>query len=409
MFTKDIETLLQKNLGDTPMVVSGRSLRFDVDDLVAEVLPPSRIAVVDDKNTSYALGEHVFRALKGRFSATHITLERGISADDLACSEVENRSHGCDALIAVGSGTINDICKYVSFRNKLPYLVFPTAASMNGYVSANASITIDGYKQTLPAHMPKAVFCDMSVIAQAPARLSKSGLGDCLARPTAQTDWLMSHLLLGTPYSSVPFELTAAYEAQVFDAARGIASGDEGCISALTSLLLLSGFGMTIAGGSYPASQSEHMIAHAYEMLPHEAAQPTLHGEEIGITALAMAHRQRRLLIQPPSLLPLDFPADDIQQHFGERTAKSAKQAYYKKREIIEAAGLSRDTIASRWADIVGQLEKTAMKPETMESILKACNAPSTPQALGWDSGHYDCATQHARFLRDRFTCLDLG
>ena len=38
-------------------------------------------------------------------------------------------------------------------------------------------------------------------------------------------------------------------------------------IELLMQTLLLSGLGMTIAGGSYPASQGEHMIAHTYEML----------------------------------------------------------------------------------------------------------------------------------------------
>ena len=32
-----------------------------------------------------------------------------------------------------------------------PYAVFATAPSMNGYTSANAAITVDGHKQTLPA------------------------------------------------------------------------------------------------------------------------------------------------------------------------------------------------------------------------------------------------------------------
>src|SRR5258708_2290150 len=148
MFSKEIEKLLQKSLKAAPVVVCNRSLRSDIDDLVAQTLPLMKLAVVDDKHTSGVLGDQVFRALSGLFSCTHIMLEGKPMADDKAASYLRGETSDCDALVAVGSGTINDLCKYVSHQDNKPYLVFPTAASMNGYLSANASITIEGYKKT---------------------------------------------------------------------------------------------------------------------------------------------------------------------------------------------------------------------------------------------------------------------
>ena len=46
---------------------------------------------------------------------------------------------------------------------------------------------------------------------------------------------------------------------------------------------MLSGFGMTICGGSYPASQGEHLISHHIEMMPPLGWEPALHGEQIVI------------------------------------------------------------------------------------------------------------------------------
>ncbi|MDE3061187.1 MAG: iron-containing alcohol dehydrogenase, partial [Pseudomonadota bacterium] len=246
---------MQKSLPSLPEMLCSRSLKHDIDELVAMVFPRMRLAVVDDTRTARALGDQVFRALKSRFECLHLTLEGVSAADDVTAAYIRNKSKSCDALIAVGSGTVSDLCKYASFQDGKPYIVFPTAATMNGYLSANASITIDGYKKTLPAQMPRAVFCDLSVIAAAPVCLNKSGLGDALARPTAQADWLLSHLLLNTPYTDVPFSLLKPLEAALFENARGIARGDAPSIELLLQTLLLSGFGMTIAGGSYPASQ----------------------------------------------------------------------------------------------------------------------------------------------------------
>jgi len=42
------------------------------------------------------------------------------------------------------------LCKYASFTEGKPYAVFFPPPFMNGYLSANASITLDGVKQSLP-------------------------------------------------------------------------------------------------------------------------------------------------------------------------------------------------------------------------------------------------------------------
>ena len=44
-------------------------------------------------------------------------------------------SRDCDVIVAVGSGTLNDLCKFSSFQLGLDYMVFATAPSMDGFVS----------------------------------------------------------------------------------------------------------------------------------------------------------------------------------------------------------------------------------------------------------------------------------
>ena len=78
---------------------------------------------------------------------------------------------------------------------------------MNGYTSASAAITEDGPEEVASATAPRGVFLDLDVMAAAPRRLIAAGFGDSMCRPTAQTDWLMSHLLRGTPYRETPFTL----------------------------------------------------------------------------------------------------------------------------------------------------------------------------------------------------------
>lgn len=414
MFNQKIKEQIDSLISEIPIIVGVKNLRHDIDELVKLSVPAKTFAVIDDKNTDEVLGNRVFSALKGKYACRHITLDKFVIADDKNANYIKKNSANCDVLIAVGSGTINDLCKYVSFTENKPYIVFPTAASMNGYLSANASISIGGHKTTLPAHLPHAVFCDFEVIAAAPSRLNKSGLGDSLARPTAQADWLLSHLLLNTQYNEQVFSLLREFEEQVFSEAKGISSGDMETLVSLLKLLLLSGLGMTIAKGSYPASQAEHMIAHSYYMLKHDdnvkysAKLPPLHGEEIGITSLYMAGRQEKLLNSKIRMADRIFDNDHMRQLFTLQLSEEFLKEYKKKTNLIESI-IEDDYINKNiWQNIVEKIEKITLPPQYIENILKSAKCYTKPEEIGWNDNLYKTARKAARFTRNRFTFLDI-
>ena len=408
MFNEKLLKLLSDRTLPCPEIQVGKSLKYDVDELLAGRFGRLGYAVVDDKYTAEAFGTHVFKALSGGGNCLHVTLPTPVKADMATVQWLRTQTQSADILVAVGSGTVNDLCKYAAAQDGKPYVVFPTAASMNGYLSANASITVEGHKTTLSAQMPAAVYCDLSVITAAPERLNKSGLGDSLARATAQADWLLSHQLLGTTYDATPFELLAPYEQELHENARGIPLADPHTLELLMHTLLLSGLGMTICGGSYPASQGEHMIAHSYEMLAgRPPAPPTLHGEEIGITSLYMAQFQQKRLQGKPAFAFADFDDNALTQRFGAHLCSEFQQQYDQKRKAVRTAGL-HEISASKWEACVQQLAAVCLPPATILNVLKQSASPTSPQAIGWNLDYFTYACKSARFTRDRFTFLDL-
>jgi glycerol-1-phosphate dehydrogenase [NAD(P)+] len=182
-------------------------------DLVAPLSLGPRLAIVADAITHDVMGARVARALASIARVDVVVLPRDPHADEATAELVQRRTADADALVAVGSGTINDLAKYAAARARKPYAVFATAPSMNGYTSANAAITVHGHKKTLPATLAAGVFVDLSVLRAAPERLIRAGIGDSLCRSTAQLDWRLSHHLLGTPYRTAPFALLARDEA----------------------------------------------------------------------------------------------------------------------------------------------------------------------------------------------------
>jgi glycerol-1-phosphate dehydrogenase [NAD(P)+] len=170
-----------------------RSLAGSEADLVEPLRLGRRLAVVSDRATRAVLGARVERALAPMAAIEPVTLDAEPHADASTVAALRRASASADALVAVGSGTINDLCKYAAAQDGKPYAVFATAPSMNGYTSKNAAITVDGHKKSLAAAAPVGVFVDLTVLAAAPARMIRAGLGDSMCRSTAQADWLLSH------------------------------------------------------------------------------------------------------------------------------------------------------------------------------------------------------------------------
>jgi len=387
-----------------------KSLRGHEADCVAALGFGPRLAVVSDAITHEVLGARVEDALRSLARIESVRLPRGVHADMESVAAVRNATASADALIAVGSGTINDLTKFAAAKDGKPFAVFATAPSMNGYTSANAAITVGGHKKTLPATLASGVFIDLEVLARAPARMIRAGLGDSLCRATAQVDWLLSHHLLGTGYREAPFALLAQDESALFEAPERLLSGDPEALRALARTLVLSGIGMTICGGSYPASQGEHLISHYIDMRAPAGRAEYLHGEQVAVATLTMARIQEAMLEGPaPVLRATSVVEQDLRQHFGDQAGSACWNDYAPKR--LDAAGAVRlsQRAASVWPAFRSRANAMHASSSRLESVMRRAGGPRNAADIGVGAAFYAGAVRHARFLRDRFTFLDVA
>ncbi|HEY8013314.1 MAG TPA: iron-containing alcohol dehydrogenase [Dongiaceae bacterium] len=377
--------------------------------LLADLGLGPRLAVVSDPKTRAVLAERVVAGLAGA-NITEVVLEEMPKPDVETVARVRAVTAGADALVAVGSGTINDLCKYAAFLDRKPYVVFGTAPSMNGYTSVSAAITEHGHKKSLPAAAPVGVFLDLAVLAAAPPRMIRSGLGDSICRPTAQADWKLAHLLLGQSYRRAPFLLLEADEPALLPKAGALLAGDTGAMELLARTLVLSGFGMTICGGSYPASQGEHLISHYIDMLGDPAWVPSFHGEHIAVTALTMARLQEAMLAgEAPVLSPTRLDEAALIRHFGPALGASCWAAFAKKAMDAPATAALNARLKREWPEIRAALRQVMRPSAEMEAALKAAGAPTRPADIHIPEAFYRQAVLQAREIRDRYTFLDLA
>ena len=374
-------------------------------DLLQALGFPSSPTIVCDPATHDALGRRIARTIP----AAKLIVIKAPKADDAAAEQLLDRTRHAKILIAVGAGTINDLVKYVSHQRGQPYTVFATAPSMNGYVTATASISRNGEKLSLPATPPLGAFFDLSVLAQAPRRLIRAGVGDSLCRSTAEIDWLLSHHLFDTAYSAVPFAMQSEDESDLLARIEGLESGDRKALRALVRLLVLGGLGMLITGNSQPGSQGEHLISHYIDMM-HEPHPGSLHGEQVGLATRTMATLQHHVLASknPPVLVETTIDRVALTRRFGRRAASCMSAMTQKSRAGHHLEALNR-RLAERWPTLRAAFEAKALSLDRLQAALDTAGVAGHPRDLGIDPSFYEEAILHARELRDRFTMLDLA
>lgn len=393
----------------TRSLVVAPSLAGRERDLVKGLDFGRHIAIVSDKTTHAVLGSRIEEALSGICRVQSIVLAEAPHPDDATVSEIRKATQQADALIAIGSGTINDLCKFASAKDNKPYAVFATAPSMNGYTSVNAAITVNGHKKSLPAQAPRGAFFDLAILAAAPARLIRSGLGDSLCRSTSQADWLLAHLLLDKPYRQLPYALLEDDEKLLFDQSAALMKGDIAVMQRLVHTLVLSGFGTAIYGTSEPASQGEHLVSHYIDMLG-DAQRPLIyHGEQIGVTTLSLARLQRLMLERRPVLAADKETLASFVERYGEALGRSCWEDFAHKRLDDRAVEKLNDRLASSWPDIVHRIEAISLGPDYLGRVLKAAGAPITPEEICLPRPFYEKALLRSREIRNRYSFLDLA
>lgn len=380
-------------------------------DLVAALGARGPFAVVCDENTEAVMGERVASALSRLGAVRTVRLDHP-HADEATAALLAERTRGAAMLVAVGSGTINDLCKYVTARDGRSCCVFGTAPSMNGYTSTTASITLDsGLKVSRMAQAPRGVFIDLSVNAAAPTRLIAAGFGDCLVRSVAQFDWWLSHRLLGTYYTDLPFALELPDEAELMARAALLPTGSIEGVGYLHRVLTLCGFGVSFTGITNHGSMGEHQISHYIDCFAGDRHPGTVHGQQVGVATLTMARLQGRLLEmdRPPRVRATRVDEADMRARYGAEVTEICKAELAHKALDEAGAAAMNATLETIWPRLRDELTAIHVPATTLEAALAAAGGATDAAGLGLDPAFYRDAVLHAREIRRRYSALDLA
>jgi glycerol-1-phosphate dehydrogenase [NAD(P)+] len=383
-----------------------------VPDLLRSAVRGRRVTLVADTRTQAVAGAEVVNRLAAagwRVQPILVPDTHGATpvCDDNTLAWLQSCANCPDALVAVGSGVINDLTKWLAHGLDKPYLAVATAASMNGYASANVAPTIAGVKTLVWTRAPFAIVTTPTLLREAPYELTAAGLGDVIAKASSIADWRMNQQLFGDHFCPFCAEIINDIEPAYLHRPEALRLREWPAISGLFDALIYSGLAMTMIGTSSPASGGEHVLSHALDMLSLRDGTPhDLHGRQVGIgTIFASALYERLFSLRHCS--PREMP-DSVDDDFWGSLAPAVQSQYAGKREryALARAYLMQADALPRLQAVLAPYLRT---PRAIADCLARAGAARFVSDIGCSPERLHAAVLHMHQMRTRFTVVDLA
>ncbi len=378
-------------------------------ELIASRHAGKSMTVISDAFTHAAMGQRVYKALAADGqNVTEYVWDKPACSDE-GVAHLRDATRHCDVRIAVGSGTINDTVKYACYLDERDYSVFATSP-MNAFTTGTASVSFNGFKKSITCRGAQGVYFDLSVLSQCPKRLISAAFADVICRTTAQVDWLLSHLLFGTRYAETPYTLLAYDEPGMIAGADQLLSGDIDALGMLTRISAIMGLGTQFTETTHSGSMAEHMISHYIDMFAKERHPRSSHGEQVGVATMTMSKLQHQAFLSdsPPEMHATSVDVDALQQRLGAHSAQSMMEEFSKKALNDKKTDQLNQRLADEWASIRERLQSVMLPHDVLSESMRLAGCQRTATDLGLDADFYREAVSNARYIRDRYSALDL-
>ncbi len=368
------------------------------------------ILLVSDINTQKACGDKVLSILGDKVQKSLVLLPQGedVIPNEEKIMEIEKEiTPDTDLIIGVGSGVINDLCKYVSHKCNLYYYIVATATSMDGYASVGSALILDGMKITLNARPPKAIIADTAVLKDAPIDMLRAGYGDIVGKYSCLNDWKLSTLINGEYFCQRVYDLTYDSVKKVEALAEKIQLRDEDAIGTLMEALVIVGIAMSYVDCSRPASGSEHHLSHFFEITGIlNNKEYFKHGIDVAYSSIVTAKLREDIIKN--TLVQKKFNKDDWKKEIKRIYSTSAdgiialqdKLGWYEENDF--------ENTISKW-DEIKDILKEAPSKEDMTSMIERVGLDYSEFEKLYGKEKITDAVLYAKDLKDRYTVLWLA
>ena len=419
-----VESALQRTT-DTKDLIIGAGVVSRTAEMFAKLFPGKTAIIIADKNTWEVAGQAVFASLEAAGlpqERPFIFTDEELYAEWQHVEKMYEHLKNLDVIaIAVGSGVMNDLTKYVSHMLNRKYMCVGTAASMDGYTAYGSSITKDGNKQTFDCPAPHGFVMDPVIAAAAPKELAASGYADLIAKIPAAADWMLADVTGNEPIDKFAWDLVQDGLRESLSAPAAVHEGDLKMTEALAEGLLMSGFAMQAIQSSRPASGTEHQFSHCWDMedLCFEGKHVS-HGFKVGIGTLASTASLEFLLEKDIANLDVDKCVEqwksweEQEQEIREvfegmpgHLARGLKETHgkYTDKEGLRA---QLEQLKAAWPILKEQIREQIIPFAEVRENLRLVGAPYEPEHIGVTRERMRKTFSYIPYMRSRFTNIDI-
>ncbi len=373
---------------------------------VGEILTKSnfskKIYIVSDEN-AMRVSEGILESLEG------FTYELKIYPDMryayvATSKEIMEGAKDFDGILSIGTGSVNDVCRYAAAQANKAFAIFATAPSMDGFASDSAPLIENNFKVSYACRQPSVVIADTDILAASPVELKAAGFGDILGKYVGIVDWKVANWTVGEYYCENIVKLVKKAVADVVAMADKIVVSDPEAAKSVMDSLILTGCAMQLASSSRPASGSEHVVSHFWEI--HKLEQgiwPDFHGKKVGIATLLVVRLYRKLLayktIEPHAE---DLDLADVFKHYSEKTHPEIT-GYNVPNPTAE---IDPAVLKARWSDILDSIENDLPDADALYEMMVASGCTTDLADAHLTPEFAKEAMIYSPFMRRRITLL---
>ncbi|MBO5374924.1 MAG: sn-glycerol-1-phosphate dehydrogenase [Clostridia bacterium] len=370
----------------------------------------NKILLVADENTYAVAGETTEKILNERILRQVIFSGKTVLIpNEEAIATVTKSMDNIDLILGIGSGVIQDLCKYVSHFSKIPYMIVATAPSMDGYASTGSAMILKGMKETVPAGLPLAIIADTGVLKNAPMEMIKAGYGDIIGKYSALNDWRLSSVVNGEYFCQYIYDITYEMIKKTLSTAGGLLKRDEKSIRALAEALIVVGIMMSFATTSRPASGSEHHLSHFFEITGIVKNEPYFaHGVDVAYSTVITADIRKRLLEKPfPSVQYKEDKASYLKNM--QDAYKEVASGCIALQERLGTYNRDRLSIYKSKETEIRKILEEMPSPIEIEQMLALVELDIKEFYALYGKEKLEKAIKYAKDLKDRYTVLWLN
>ena len=364
---------------------------------VSEILKdfPQNFLVVGDKNTLAAANLQLAKDVH--------CYENCTEANIVQVKELEGLLANYDGVLAVGSGSVCDICRLASFNAKKEFAVFATAPSMDGFASGSAPIIFGNFKRSVLAHAPSIIIGDTDILSAAPDALKAAGFGDIIAKYVALVDWQIADLISNNPAEAYDLEAASLVKGAL---EKSIANPNSA--HAMMEALVQSGIAMAMVKHTRPASGAEHLLAHFWEIKKIEKGQPVaFHGAKVGVGTLMIVRLYHNIAAGKygEPIFQKDAPNwDNIHTVYGDAFASDLESV--NNPSVLDTTNLQ--ILQKKWPDIVNLIHKQLPTYEKFLNLMQEAKCITNIKGIDIDRQLALDAVEFHPYMRHRINLTRL-